>query len=163
MPFKDLLRARKYLRSALARPLTPGFASAIQSIPAGTWKVLIADSYSQKLLESAYVIDDILRMNVTCKCRTDDADAQRLSRSILPDSQRTSTQSTSSLRLSRMSTVSSRTLQAGGRRTNPRICTLSMVGGRPRAYIRHGRQVGGQAYERARACRRAAGVRGAVL
>ncbi|KAL1412581.1 syntaxin binding protein 1 [Vanrija albida] len=51
MVLKDLLKAR--------------FTTAIQSIPAGTWKVLITDKWSQTLLDSVYTQYDILQQNVT--------------------------------------------------------------------------------------------------
>ncbi|WVQ84830.1 hypothetical protein IAT38_006987 [Cryptococcus sp. DSM 104549] len=51
MPLKDLLKAR--------------FSSAIQSIPAGTWKILITDDHSQALLDTVYKTFDILQQNVT--------------------------------------------------------------------------------------------------
>ncbi|KAK8849808.1 hypothetical protein IAR55_005144 [Kwoniella newhampshirensis] len=51
MALKDLLKAR--------------FTSALQSIPAGTWKVLITDDHSQALLDTVYKNFDILQQNVT--------------------------------------------------------------------------------------------------
>ena len=44
-----------------------GFTSAIQSIPAGTWKILITDDHSQTLLDTVYTNYDILQQNVTCE------------------------------------------------------------------------------------------------
>ncbi|KAK4689862.1 syntaxin-binding protein 1, partial [Tremellales sp. Uapishka_1] len=51
MPLKDLLKAR--------------FSSALKSIPAGTWKILITDDHSQALLDTVYSNFDILQQNVT--------------------------------------------------------------------------------------------------
>ncbi|WWD20443.1 hypothetical protein CI109_104919 [Kwoniella shandongensis] len=51
MALKDLLKAR--------------FTSALQSIPAGTWKILITDQHSQALLDTVYNNFDILQQNVT--------------------------------------------------------------------------------------------------
>lgn len=51
MPLKDLLKAR--------------FTSAIQSIPAGTWKILITDEHSHALLTTVYKQFDILQQHVT--------------------------------------------------------------------------------------------------
>ncbi|KAL7425231.1 syntaxin binding protein 1 [Cryptotrichosporon argae] len=51
MPLKDLLKAR--------------FTTALQSIPAGTWKILITDPHSQALLDTVYSNYDILQQNVT--------------------------------------------------------------------------------------------------
>ncbi|KAK1923455.1 Sec1-like protein [Papiliotrema laurentii] len=51
MPLKELLKAR--------------FTSAIQSIPPGTWKILITDDHSQALLDTVYNHHDILHQNVT--------------------------------------------------------------------------------------------------
>lgn len=46
-----------------------GFTSALNSIPKGTWKILITDDHSQALLDTVYKNFDILQQNVTCKCR----------------------------------------------------------------------------------------------
>lgn len=52
---------------------TTGFTSAIQSIPPGTWKILITDDHSQALLDTVYNHHDILHQNVTCESPADPA------------------------------------------------------------------------------------------
>ncbi|ORX37596.1 Sec1-like protein [Kockovaella imperatae] len=51
MPLKDLLRAR--------------FTTALDAVPQGTWKILITDEHSQKLLDTVYKNIDILQRSVT--------------------------------------------------------------------------------------------------
>ncbi|KAI9638768.1 Sec1-like protein [Dioszegia hungarica] len=51
MPLKDLLKAR--------------FTSALNSVPKGTWKILITDDHSQALLDTVYKNIEILQQNVT--------------------------------------------------------------------------------------------------
>lgn len=91
MPLKDLLKAREFLfelnapsaglcytcwahirdifmlLSILTISRNTGFTSAIQSIPDGTWKILITDEHSQALLDTVYKQFDILQQHVTCK------------------------------------------------------------------------------------------------
>lgn len=44
-----------------------GFTTALNSVPKGTWKILITDDHSQALLDTVYKNIDILQQNVTCK------------------------------------------------------------------------------------------------
>ena len=44
-----------------------GFQSALQSIPGGTWKILITDDHTQSLLDIVYRPGEILQQNVTCE------------------------------------------------------------------------------------------------
>lgn len=52
---------------AIAEDQLAGFQSALQSIPGGTWKILITDDHSQSLLDTVYKPGEILQQNVTCE------------------------------------------------------------------------------------------------
>jgi hypothetical protein len=45
--------------------LQTGLGTALTCGPPNTWKVLVVDDYSKRLLESVYKVFDVLHMNIT--------------------------------------------------------------------------------------------------
>lgn len=67
---QSLLKQRKYIPLPArfdAKPRSAGLGTALTCGPPNTWKVLVVDDYSKRLLESVYKTFDVLHMNVTGK------------------------------------------------------------------------------------------------
>lgn len=70
-PLQALLKQRKYSEqgpgpspSSSLLNIT-GLGTALTCGPPNTWKVLVVDDYSRRLLEAAYKVFDVLHMNIT--------------------------------------------------------------------------------------------------
>lgn len=65
-------QAHRGLKALLRQRLN----TALTCGPPNTWKALVVDQHSKKLLESVYKVFEVLHMNVTCECASLDCVAR---------------------------------------------------------------------------------------